>query len=175
MGPKIWEVVVFPELDMRYLSLMSVTILSTAADVIANPEAYLRALREGTAKAIPDLDYQAAAALADILAEEELLEEMVSYQKNVTGIGNTIFISPKGRTRHAARIKVAIDPPDAISPHGKTASIAINDGSWKAGEDVPPALLKEVQRFIELNRDVLIDYWEYRILSDELQRRLKSV
>jgi len=129
MGPKIWEVT---ELDMRYLSLMSVTILSTAADVIANPEAYLRALREGTAKAIPDLDYQAAAALADVLAEEELLEEMVSYQKNVTGIGNTIFISPKGRTRHAARIKVAIDPPDAISPHGKTASIAINDGSWKS-------------------------------------------
>jgi hypothetical protein len=32
-----------------------------------------------------------------------------------------------------------------------------------------------VQQFIELNREVLLDYWEYRILTDELQRRLKSI
>jgi hypothetical protein len=29
--------------------------------------------------------------------------------------------------------------------------------------------------FIEPNRDVLLDYWEYRIDTDALRRRLKSV
>ena len=52
-------------------------------------------------------------ALADQLAEEELLEHMASFRKDATGLDNTIWISPKakGRTRHAACIKVAINPP----------------------------------------------------------------
>ena len=40
---------------------------------------------------------------------------------------------------------------------------------------VPSALLKDVQQFIELNREVLLDYWEYRIFADEPQQRLKSI
>lgn len=151
---------------------MTATTPSSAADVIRDPAAFLKALRE----TVPDFDYQAAAAVADAVAEEELEEEMVSYRANITGIDHTVFISPKGRTRHAARIKLAIDPPDAISPHGgKSAVIGIPDGAFKAGEAVAPELLKQVQRFIELNRDVLLDYWEYRILTDELQRRLQSI
>ncbi|WP_316234242.1 hypothetical protein [Bradyrhizobium sp. SZCCHNR1098] len=113
--------------------------------------------------------------LADEIAEEELVEEMVSYRKNVTGIDNTIFISPKGKTQHAARVKVAINPPDSISPHCETASVAISDGSVKAGNIASPALLQQVTRFIELNREVLMDYWEYRILTDELQQRLRPI
>jgi hypothetical protein len=45
---------------------------------------------------------------------------MVSYGKNVTGIDNTVFISPKGNARHGPGLKVAIDPPNSVSPHGKT-------------------------------------------------------
>ena len=37
--------------------------------------------------------------IADGRAEEELLEETVSYRKDVTGIENTIFISPKGNAQ----------------------------------------------------------------------------
>jgi hypothetical protein len=40
-----------------------------------------------------------------------------------------------------------------------------------AGE-VPPGLLDQARRFIDANRDVLLDYWEYRIDTDELRRRL---
>jgi hypothetical protein len=86
-------------------------------------------VREGTAEPVPDFNSEAAAALADAVAEEELDEEIVSYQKNVTGIDHTVFISPKGRTQHATQLKLAIDPPDTINPHGKTASIAIEDGA----------------------------------------------
>ncbi|HEY1363656.1 MAG TPA: DUF4160 domain-containing protein [Xanthobacteraceae bacterium] len=99
---------------------------------------------------------------------------MVSYRRDVTGVDHTIFISPKGNTRHAPRIKLAIDPPDSLDPRGKTASVAIGDGAVVAGE-VPARLLEEVRRFIDANREVLVDYWEYRIDTEALRRRLKSV
>src|SRR5438132_5426708 len=100
--------------------------------------------------------------MADELAEQQLLEEILCYRKDVTGVDNTIFISPKGNTRHAPRIKLAIDPPRSVDPRSKTASVAIADGAVVAGE-VPPSLLDQAQRFIDANRDVLLDYWEYRI------------
>lgn len=102
---------------------------------------------------------------------EDELQEMVSYRKNVTGVDNTVFISPRGRARHAARVKVAIDPPDSLNPACRTASIAL-DGDVVAGEIEPP-LLQQVREFIERNREVLMEYWNYEIDTDELRRRLK--
>lgn len=158
---------------------MTIVVPSSSAEIIANPQRFLDEMRKGRIINLTDLGYVIAptteiAGLADELAEEELLEEMVSYRRNVTGVNNTIFISPKGNTRHAPRIKLAIDPPDSVDPRGNTASIAIVDGAVVAG-DVPPALLEQVQRFIDSNRTVLLDYWEYRIDTDTLRRRLKSV
>jgi hypothetical protein len=112
--------------------------------------------------------------ISDELAERELLEEMVSYRKDITGVDNTIFISPKGHTRHAPRIKLAIDPSDSVNPDSVTASIEIGSGEVVAGE-VPTELHKQLQQFIELNRDVLLDYWNYRIDTAQLQRRLKPI
>jgi hypothetical protein len=71
-------------------------------------------------------------------------------------------------------VKVAIDPPHSISPTSETASVAIADGGVKAGE-VPPLLLDQVQRFIVLNKAVLLEYWDERIDTDELAKRLKSI
>jgi hypothetical protein len=158
---------------------MTDVISSSSNEIMANPARLIDAMRAGSIISIPDLDYTIApttaiAELADERAEEELLEEMVSYRKDVTGVENTIFISPKGNTRHAARIKVALDPPLSVDPRSKTASIAIADGTVVAGE-IPSSLLDQARRFIDANRDVLLDYWEYRIDTDELRRRLKSV
>ena len=146
---------------------------------MADPQRFLDDMRAGRIISLTDLGYMVApktevASLADELAEEELLEEMVSYRKDVTGVDNTIFISPKGNTRHAPRIKLAIDPPHSVDPRGKTASITIGDGSVVAG-DIPPRLLEQVRRFIDSNREVLLDYWEYRIDTETLRRRLRQV
>jgi hypothetical protein len=65
-----------------------------------------------------------------------LLEETITYRKNMTGVDNTVFISPKGLAQHAPRIKLAIKPPDSINPSSVTASIAIDSGTVVAG-DVP--------------------------------------
>jgi hypothetical protein len=112
--------------------------------------------------------------ISDELAERELLEEIVSYRKDVTGVDNTVFISPKGQVRHGPRVKLAINPPDSLDPSAETASIAIEGGNVVAGK-VPVKLRKQVQRFIELNHDVLLDYWNYRIDTKQLQERLKPI
>jgi hypothetical protein len=122
----------------------------------------------------PSRGLQPIVDISDELAERELLEEMVSYRKDITGVDNTIFISPKGRTRLALRIKLAIDPSDSINPDSVTASIEISSGEIVAGE-VPAELHKQLQQFIELNRDVLLDYWNYRIDTAQLQRRLRPI
>jgi hypothetical protein len=110
----------------------------------------------------------------DEAAERELLDEMTSFRKKETGVDNTVFISPKGFTRHAPRIKLAIDPPDSFDPRGETAAIMIDGGKVVAGE-VPPKLLKQVRRFIDLNRGVLLDYWDYKISTPQLYERLKPI
>jgi hypothetical protein len=112
--------------------------------------------------------------ISDELAERELLEEMVSYRKDVTGVDNTVFISPRGQVRHGPRVKLAINPPDSLDPSTETASIAIEGGNVVAGK-VPAKLCKQVQRFTELNHDALLDYWNYRIDTKQLQERLKPI
>ena len=39
---------------------------------------------------------------------------------------------------------------------------------------MPTDLLKQVQQFIALNHDVLIEYWNYDILTEDMERRLKK-
>jgi hypothetical protein len=158
---------------------MTVVVSSSSKDIMANPARLIEAMRAGSIISIRDLDYTivptaAIPGLADEWAEEELLEEMVSYRKDVTGVENTVFISPKGNTRHGPRIKVAIEPPLSVDPRSKTASVALGDGAVVMGE-VPAWLLDQVRRFIDINRQVLLDYWEYRIDTEELRRRLTSI
>ena len=115
------------------------------------------------------------AAFADELAEKELFAEMVSYRKDVTGVDHTVFISPKGHVRHGPRINVAINPPNRIDPRGDTSAIAIGDGNVVAGREVKPELLAQVRQFLALNRAVLLDYWEYRIDTEQLRQRLRPI
>ena len=102
------------------------------------------------------------------------LEEMVSYRKNVTGVDHTIFISPKGNARHGARLKIAIDPPDSLDPRTMTATIAIVEPRVIGGR-IPTKLLMQVRQFIDLNQQTLLDYWNYRIDTDQLRQRLQAV
>jgi hypothetical protein len=110
-------------------------------------------------------------AFADELAEKELVVEMVSYRKDVTGVDHTVFISPKGHVRQGP----SVDPPDRIDPRGETSTIAIGDGNVVAGPDVKPELLQQVRQFIALNREALLDYWEYRIDTEQLRQRLRPI
>ena len=103
------------------------------------------------------------------MIDQDELEQMVSYRGNITGIAHTIFISPRGNIRHGPRVKVAINPRDSVAPRGIIATVTFEG---KAIGPIDPQLLRQVRRFIELNRDVLLDYWNEKIYTDELQARI---
>jgi hypothetical protein len=68
---------------------------------MADPQRFLDEMRRGRIINRTDLGYIIAptaeiVGLADELAEEELLEEMVSYRKDVTGVDNTISSRQRG-------------------------------------------------------------------------------
>ena len=158
---------------------MSITIRSSSQEVLKDPILLRKELDAGHAVEFTDLGAVLARiedihSLADQLAEEELLEHMASFRKDATGVDNTIWVSPKGRTRHAARIKVAINPPDTLNATSETASVAVHDGSVLEGH-IPNHVLRQVQEFVKFNRDVLTDYWEERIDTRQLDRRLRPI
>lgn len=103
-----------------------------------------------------------------------LLEEMASYRRKTTGVANVVFISSKGRTRHAARIAVAIEAPDSVDPRNGVAWVDIATGAVVAGH-VDPVLLAQLRAFIDLNRATLLAYWNYKISTAELHDRLRSI
>jgi hypothetical protein len=122
----------------------------------------------------PSTDHDTIVTISEELAERELIGDMVNYRKRTTGVENTIFISQRGYAKHAARIKVAVDP-DSLNVLSKQASIELSTGKVVAGESPSAEVLKQIKKFIELNRNTLIDYWESRISTEELQELLKAV
>jgi hypothetical protein len=95
---------------------MSMTVRSSSQEALKDPVLLRKELDAGHVVELTDIGavltrLQDIHALADKLAEEELLEHTASFRKDATGVDNTIWVSPKGRTRHAALIKVAINSP----------------------------------------------------------------
>jgi Domain of unknown function (DUF4160) len=107
-------------------------------------------------------------------AEREWLWDMSSFGEKTTGVNHNIFVSTRTGVPHGPRIKVAIDPPKSFSPDCVSASVSIADGKVMAGK-VPAKLLRQVQAFIELNRDVLFRFWNCEIGTDELHEQLRSI
>jgi hypothetical protein len=103
----------------------------------------------------------------------EMLGNMSSYATKHTGVSNTIFVSTKGHV--GPRIRIAVDPPDSLSPGCVTASIAIDSGEVTAGEEPAPEVLKQAREWISLNRDALLDYWHERIDAADFGERMKPI
>jgi hypothetical protein len=157
---------------------MTVTIRSlTLSDL--DRGALRRELTPGHAVKLTDLDGailirpEDIPALANDLAqEEELLGDMASLEKESTGVDHVVFVSTKAGARHAARIKIAVDPPDSFNAADKTASMAVHDFSI-VGAYISPHIVEQAKRFIETNREVFLLYWETKIGTKEMINRLK--
>ena len=55
-------------------------------------------------------------------------------------------------------------------------SVSIEDPSQVIGRKPDAKLLARVRRFVELNRDALLEYWDSEtVTTDELQRRLRRI
>ena len=108
------------------------------------------------------------------MIESEAPYEMVNLVPRMTGLPMTVWASPRGQARHDVRIKV--NP-----THGRqmvirdAVSVAIRPVARVIAGALPPADRQVVLRWIALNEEALVDYWEFRIDTDEFLRRLKPL
>jgi hypothetical protein len=105
--------------------------------------------------------------------EADELYEMANLVPRTTGLPLTVWVSPRGRARHDARIKVSLTP--GRMDIGHTAVVGIRPSPTLIEGNLAPAGLEPVSRWISLNDAALIDFCNDSIDSVELAGRLKKI
>ncbi len=144
------------------------------ADLLADPRLLIREMQQGRVLHFSEYGYTLGPSSGFSQPDHESDEaaDMVSLRSGRTGVENTIFVSTKGYAQHAARIKIAVDPPHTLNATSKSASMRIAD--YKIiGDYLPPHIVEQAKQFIERNREALISYWDCEIDTAELIKRLK--
>jgi hypothetical protein len=111
-------------------------------------------------------------ALRDALADEDEFL-MVNVRSRSSGLPMNLWIGPRGRARHAARVKVQTDH----RPQFDLDQLAV------VGVDPPDLIegalgerdLELVRRYIALNRNAILDHWNERTDGVELAGALKRL
>jgi hypothetical protein len=94
--------------------------------------------------------------------DSELLFEMANLVQRDTGLPFVVWISPKGNARHDVRVKVSRSPKAVPS---EMVSVAIRPNVHLVEGKMSASDLKLLSRWVELNRDVLVRYWDGDIES----------
>ncbi len=105
--------------------------------------------------------------------EVDELYEMANLFPRTTGLPLTVWVSPRGRARHDARIKVSLTP--GRMDIGDTAVVGIRPSPRLIEGNLAPADFELVSQWIRLNEAALMDFWNETIDSIELGGRLKKV
>jgi hypothetical protein len=101
------------------------------------------------------------------------LYEMANLFPRTTGLPLTVWVSPRGRARHDARIKVSLTP--GRMDIGQAAVVGIRPIPRLIEGHLAPADFDLIAQWIRLNESVLIDFWNETIDSAELGARLKRI
>lgn len=101
------------------------------------------------------------------------LYEMANLFPRTTGLPLTVWVSPRGRARHDARIKVSLTPGRMDITH--TAVVGIRPSPRLLEGNLAPADLAAVSQWVKVNEEALIDFWNETIDSVELAGRLKKI
>ena len=101
---------------------------------------------------------------------------MVNLVPRMTGLPMTVWASPRGQARHDVRIKVNPTHGPQMTVHNAVA-VAVRPGPRviRPGAALSPPDRQAVFRWIAMNQDALVDYWEFRIYTDEFLQRLKPL
>ncbi len=86
----------------------------------------------------------------------------------------TVWVSPRGRARHAARVKVCHQPGDRMVPSG-TVSVRTLPKPTLVDGKLPVADLEKVAAWIGANRKVPLDYWDGSIGTGEMASQLRRI
>jgi hypothetical protein len=101
--------------------------------------------------------------------------DMANLSPSLTGLPMVVWISERGGARRDVRVKVSLVHGRRARPD-LTASVSVRpDVRVVAGPALDGPDLALVRRWVELNRDELVAYWEGDALTDEVIARLRPV
>ena len=108
---------------------------------------------------------------------KELLDmfEMSNLGSKDTNLSRVIWVSSKGKTRHAPRIKIQNIEGDKSKPETLDISITIEDNPKLVKGNLLNKELEKYIKWIKLNKDVLLDYWYGNILTREMLNKIKRL
>lgn len=113
---------------------------------------------------MPNSDKETAEALSGLVAEtgaEEALFEMANLSPKRTGLPFVVWISPRAGAPHDVRVKVSREP--KVHP-SDLISVTVRPGvQVAAGGKLSPYELDLLREWIDLNRDVIVRYWDGEI------------
>jgi hypothetical protein len=110
--------------------------------------------------------------LDDELSTREGTYDMVNVRPELSGLPFIVWISEKGRSRHDVRVKIAPGPRvrDFVASLSVRPDIAIMAGALSNAD------FELARRWIALNRDAIIRFWDGDILySDEVLAALQRL
>jgi len=106
--------------------------------------------------------------------EEEAPFEMTNLRPKRTGLPMTVYVSFRNKAKHDVRVKVS-------TVHGNTldldriAVVAVRPEPRLIHGELPRRDLELVQRWIELNRDLLVDHWEAKIDAEDVLEQVRKL
>jgi hypothetical protein len=110
-----------------------------------------------------------------MLADDERdLFEMANLYPTTTGLPMTVWVSPRGNAKHDARVKVNASHGSQMDI-SNTAVVGIRPNPSIIEGNLSSADFAAVSNWITLNRVALIDYWDGKIDTIEMGRRLTKV
>jgi len=98
--------------------------------------------------------------------------EMSHLFPESTGLPFVVWVSYRGNARHDIRVKVSSGPKARME---EMQSVAIRPAPHLVNGEMKPADFRKLSRWIELNRQTLIDYWEGEIDTKDLINQLKPL
>jgi hypothetical protein len=99
---------------------------------------------------------------------------MANLPLHLTGLPMVVWASQRMGLPHDIRVKVMQTHGPRMDP-GDLAVVAVRPTPRLVAGHLSPADLRAVGDWIRLNEAVLLDYWEERIFTDELLRRLQPL
>ncbi len=117
----------------------------------------------------------ASPLLHEPLEADEDFFSMANLSPRITGLPMVVWVSQRGGARHDPCVKISLEHGHRMRAD-RTCSVSVRPTvDIVAGPALPSEDVALVRTWIERNRQVLVDYWEERIATDELLERLVKV
>jgi hypothetical protein len=111
---------------------------------------------------------------AETMQDDELFL-MVNVRGRSSGLPMNVWIGPRGRARHAARIKVQMDHREQFDID-HLAVVSVEDDPPRIIEGQLSAVdLEQIRRYIAINKAAILDHWRERTDGIELSRSLQPI